>query len=80
MISTEVVCIYLISRVDTYDVDAPIGPAILLMTGLEKCPKRGDGYAGAVGAGTALPYGDRMMKHFNAWDEKMQDISAAGNT
>ena len=63
MIPTGVACIYLISRVDTYDVDAPIRPAILLMTGLGNCPKRRDEYKGAVGAGTALPHGDRMMKH-----------------
>ena len=74
MILTEVACIYLISRGNWYDVDAHIGPTILclLMTGAGKPPRRHDESAGAEG--------DRIMKHLNAWDERMQDTSAAGNT
>lgn len=40
MILTEVACSYLIGRVNTYDVDAPFDPAILLVTGLGNPPKR----------------------------------------
>ena len=68
MILTEVACVYLIGRVNTNGADAHLDPAILflLMTGAGNTPIQRDEYAGAEGAGTALPHGDRRVKHINA--------------